>query len=69
MITIIEGADGTGKTTYAIPKDKARKLHDDRFYTLLLLAHQLYELRREDQLGKSRNNEPIDYSSYFLLSQ
>lgn len=32
--------------TYALPKEKERKMHDDRFYVMILLAHRLYELRR-----------------------
>ena len=34
------------KTTYALPKDKEKKMHDDRFYTFIMLAHYLYKLRR-----------------------
>jgi len=59
----------TGKTTYDIPKDKARKLHDDRFYTLLLLGHQLYELRREDALSKNRKLTSTDPSQFIITSQ
>ncbi len=32
--------------TYALSKDKENKMHDDRFYTAIMLAHYLYELRR-----------------------
>ena len=32
--------------TYALSKEKENKLHDDRFYTIIMLAHRLYELRR-----------------------
>lgn len=32
--------------TYALAKEKANKMHDDRFYVAILLAHRLYELRR-----------------------
>jgi hypothetical protein len=32
--------------TYALSKEKQNKIHDDRFYTAILLAHRLYELRR-----------------------
>lgn len=31
---------------YALSKEKENKMHDDRFYALILLAHRLYELRR-----------------------
>lgn len=38
-------ADKTS-ATYALAKDKENELHDDRIYTLVMLAHRLYELRR-----------------------
>jgi hypothetical protein len=39
--------------TYALPPDRVNKLHDDRAYTLVLLAHRLYELRRKDKVRQS----------------
>lgn len=44
-----KNADGI-VNRYALPKDKERKMHDDRFYCMLLAAHRLYELRRNDKL-------------------
>jgi hypothetical protein len=35
--------------------------HDDRFYTLLLMAHKLYELRRQDLLNA--NSKKTDYKN------
>ena len=32
--------------TYALSKEKESRMHDDRFYTAIMLAHRLYELRR-----------------------
>ena len=32
--------------TYALSKEKERKMHDDRFYSIIMLAHRLYEIRR-----------------------
>lgn len=32
--------------TYALSKEKEHKMHDDRFYVAIMLAHRLYELRR-----------------------
>lgn len=32
--------------SYALAKDKENRMHDDRFYVAILLAHRLYELRR-----------------------
>jgi hypothetical protein len=49
---------------YKLPKDKERRMHDDKFYTLLLLAHHLYEKRREDQLSKSRTRKVVDLSQF-----
>ena len=46
---------------YSLPKEKEKTHHDDRFYTLILLAHYLYELRREDQLNKGK--EEVDWMS------
>lgn len=40
--------------SYALPKDKENKMNDDRFFTLLLLGHFLYELRRENITKKQR---------------
>lgn len=39
---------------YSLPKEKERTHYDDRFYTLIMLAHYLYEIRREDQFSKGR---------------
>lgn len=39
--------------TYALPPDRIHKMHDDRAYTLVLLAHRLYELRRKDKVRQS----------------
>ena len=38
-------AEGTS-VTYALSKERENKMHDDRFYVAILLAHRLYELRR-----------------------
>lgn len=49
-------SDGTVKS-YINPNQHAK---DDRFYTLLLLAHKLYELRRNDIL--TTDNDPYESS-------
>lgn len=55
-----ENAEKTSKS-YALSKDKENKMHDDRFYTIIMLAHYLYELRR----GQTISSEPekINYST------
>lgn len=50
--------DKTSKT-YALAKDKENRLHDDRFYTIALLAHRLYELRRGSQFNKEKPRKDI----------
>lgn len=57
-----------GDNRYGLQKDKERKLHDDRFYVLLMLAHGLYKLRQDDQLNRTRRNDPTNYSDYFLFN-
>lgn len=46
--------------TYALSKEKENKMHDDRFYTIIMLAHRLYELRRGQIVNKPQQT---DYSS------
>lgn len=51
-ITSIHKTTNPEKTSvrYALAKEKENKMHDDRFYTILLLSHRLYELRRNNSL-------------------
>ena len=51
-----ENPEKTSKS-YALPKDKESRMHDDRFYTIIMLAHYLYELRR----GQVLVTENSDY--------
>jgi hypothetical protein len=59
-----ENAEKTSKS-YALPKDKENTMHDDRFYTLALLAHGLYELRRKNIKDKTKS---FNYSDYFITA-
>jgi len=49
---------------YILPKDKEKIMYDDKFYTLLLLAHYLYEKRRGDII----NQVDSDYDFVFSYS-
>lgn len=51
----IHKTENSEKTTrsYALPSDKASRMHDDRFYVLIMLAHRLYELRRGQVISVS----------------
>ena len=45
--------EGTS-VTYALPREKQNIMHDDRFYTAIMLAHRLYEIRRGKTLEKPK---------------
>ena len=47
--------------SYALAKEKENRMHDDRAYTLALLAHRLYELRRARAMSiQSSNSEDLN---------
>ena len=58
-----ENAEKTTRT-YALSKEKENdpNFHDDRFYTIIMLAHYLYGLRR-GQTVQSTPQEKFDYNS------
>jgi hypothetical protein len=56
-----ENPEKTSKS-YALPKDKENKMHDDRFYTAIMLAHYLYELRRGEVINS--NNSDYEYCTF-----
>ena len=64
-ITSIYKYENSGKTTctYALSKEKENdpNFHDDRFYTAIMLAHYLYELRRS-QTVQSTPQEKYSYA-------
>lgn len=57
-ITSIHKSTNPEKTsvTYALSKEKENKIHDDRFYTIIMLAHRLYELRRGQIINKPKSH-------------
>lgn len=46
-----ENPEKTSKS-YKLPKDKERIMSDDRFYTMIMLAHYLHDLRRKNITAK-----------------
>jgi len=50
---------GNTNVEYRLPKDKERIMHDDRFFTLIMLAHVLYELRRSHITNKEVKKQDI----------
>lgn len=55
-ITSIHRYTNPEKTSisYALAKDRENKMFDDRFYTAIMLAHRLYELRRGQVISKPK---------------
>ena len=65
-ITSIYKFENPEKTSkkYALPKDKERIMSDDRFYTIIMLAHYLYELRRKN-ITNHKEQSNIDINKLF----
>jgi len=63
-ITSIHKSENPERTSvsYALSKDKENKMHDDRFYCMIMLAHRLYELRRGQIIDRPYQEE--DLSKY-----
>ena len=57
--------EGTSKT-YALPKDKEKLMKDDRFYTIIMLAHYLFELRRKNITNRVDEDSSIENFAKFL---
>lgn len=64
-VTSIHKTQNPEKTTvnYALSKEKETRMHDDRFYVLILLAHRLYELRRGSIVSKQPTE---DITTFFM---
>ena len=62
-----ENAEGTSRS-YKLPKDKEKKMHDDRFYTIIMLSHFLFELRRESITNK-QTDTTFDINKLFMFKQ
>jgi len=56
-----ENPEKTSKS-YRMSKEKEGKVHDDRFYTIIMLSHFLYDLRRKNIVN--RNNGDNDLSNF-----
>lgn len=50
---------------YALPKEKENRMHDDRFFVAILLAHRLYELRRSKAV-KQRAKSTVETTSFSI---
>ena len=57
MTSIYSFKNPSGEVSrYGLTKEKENKMHDDRWYVLLMMSHYLAGLRRENQLSKSRRS-------------
>ncbi|HZK23209.1 MAG TPA: hypothetical protein VFC62_03800 [Atopostipes sp.] len=67
--TSIHSFENMEKTVirYGLPKDKEKIMSDDRFDTLAMLAHFLYEIRRDDFLNKSKSAK-YSLKDYFFAN-
>lgn len=45
--------------TYALAKELENKMHDDRFYVAILLAHRLFELRRNATVRQRSESDDV----------
>lgn len=63
-----ENAERTSKS-YALAKDKEGKMHDDRFYVIIMLAHYLYELRRGQTITPTSVPQITNVSSLTSLAR
>ena len=63
-VTSIHKTENAERTSvnYALSKEKENRMHDDRFYVLIMLAHRLYELRR----GTIVNQTPVTNNNIFM---
>ena len=57
-----------GKERFDTRVDMARKIHDDRFYVLCLLANELYELREKDINSKHKSTKTKDRTVLSLFN-
>jgi len=58
-----ENPEKTSKS-YRMSKEKEGKVHDDRFYTIIMLSHFLYDLRRKNITNKKNNK--VNWQDYIL---
>ncbi|MCM3387322.1 terminase [Ureibacillus chungkukjangi] len=64
LVSIYSFKSTNGSVRYDLPPDKQSKVHDDRAYTIAMLAWYLQQLRRKNITNK--NNIQINPSQFFL---
>ncbi|MEC2162867.1 MULTISPECIES: terminase [Bacillus] len=68
LVSIYKFSSGSSsKVRYDLPPDKKSKVHDDRAYTIAMLAWYLKQLRRENITKKE--HPKIDMNKMFLFKQ
>lgn len=60
LVNIVRKRRDSGKDSFELTPEKARKMHDDRAYVCCMLGYALLESRRQDLLKKpTRNNNDL----------
>jgi len=59
---------GNERYTYKLRSDMQNNMHDDRFYTLLMFADELYTLRDNDAMNKGRSKKTKDRTILSLFN-
>lgn len=57
-----------GKERFDTRVDMAKKIHDDRFYVLIMLANEIYELREKDLNTKNKSKKEKDRTVLTLFN-
>lgn len=66
LVNIYGFPSSNGNVRYDLPPDKTNKMHDDRAYTIAMLAWQLQKLRRSDITAEAKVN--IEDYLFFMES-
>lgn len=66
LVNIYEFKGTNGNVRYDLAPDKANKMHDDRAYTVAMLAWYLQQLRRENITNKEESN--VEDYLFFMSS-
>src|SRR5690606_32579892 len=64
LVSIYSFKSTNGSIRYDLPPDKQSKVHDDRAYTIAMLAWYLQQLRRSNIT--ERKNQNVNASDFFL---
>lgn len=67
LVNIYSFKSANGSIRYDLPPDKASKMHDDRAYSIAMLAWYLQQMRRRNIT--SRKRQDVDVASLFMFKK